>query len=130
MAEEATDRAMEEACARMVRRIWDDEGYAASAVANPGEALAENGWTPPEGVQVVLELVEPGTFAEESAKAAEQGNGQAANSSRLTLKLPSAPLDSERLSDEQLKSVAGGEGSGKWDNVDPNWGGHVLRNWT
>jgi hypothetical protein len=120
----ADDRALEAACAQLVRKVWEDEDYAASVVANPRESLADNGWTAPEGVEVDIELIEPEAFAEESARATEGAQGGDGGEPRsLTLKLPSSPLDSAKLSDEQLEAVSGGEG-------DLGYGGHLLRNWS
>jgi hypothetical protein len=102
---------VEEACARLVIRIWDDDDYATSAVANPRGALAENGWTPPEGVEVHIELVEPEAFSSEGTPTPEDASARLRESierGSITLTVPSSRPESAKLSDEQLGAVSGG----------------------
>lgn len=106
------DQAMLKAYSALAQRIWEDEDYGQRAVSDPRSALTENGWDVPEGTEVQLELVEAG---EDQAEQLEVDQllaawREAIDAGDLKVVVPSEPpsAEAEKLSDEELAGVAGG----------------------
>lgn len=110
------DRMMLGAYTELARKIWDDEAYGKQALDDSRKALAENGWTVPEGIEVSVEIVNPDDAPPADADVSRIVKVWAGEieAGELRIVVPSSPPPPEvlTLSDEELASVSGGEHAG------------------